>query len=130
LQEIHTEDGNTIWAEDGAHLTAAACRAAAQIILQKIESTGSESESGEPEPKRRRLDSVIPVVAAAVPKPPPAATQPRPVVTPSWLVGELPRHGGGQSARGGWTARGGRGDQRGGRGGGNRRFFGRGRGRW
>ncbi|MEI6399544.1 MAG: hypothetical protein WCO71_12310, partial [Pseudomonadota bacterium] len=128
LQEIHTEDGNIIWAGDGVHLTAAACRAAAMIILQKIENSVSEIESGEPEPKRRRLDSVIPVVAAATPRPPPIAVQPRPVAAPSWLVGELPRRGGGQSARGGWS-RGGRGDQRGGRGGGNRRFFGRGRGR-
>ena len=112
------------------HLTAAACRAAGLITLHKLENSSFEAECSEPEPKRRRLDSVIPVVAAAVPKPPPIVTQPRPVAAPSWLVGELPRRGGGQSVRGGWTARGGRGDQRGGRGGGNRRFFGRGRGRW
>ena len=133
LQEIHTRDGNTIWTGDGVHLTAAACIAAALITVHKLESSTSEVECGEPEPKRRRLDSVIPVVAASAPRPPPIATQPRPVAAPSWLVGELPRRGGGQSGRGGWPARGGRGDSRGGRGGGgNRRFFGRsrGRGRW
>jgi hypothetical protein len=124
FQDLTTADGRSIWAGDGVHLTPAAASSAAAQLMTRLESHNSDEES-EPQPKRQRLESVIPTRA------PPTATAAAktrpPVSAPAWLSGKLPavgRGGNNNSSRGQSGNRGssgtrgkfaGRGNRRGGR---------------
>jgi hypothetical protein len=132
LQELTMLDGTSVWAGDWVHLTSAAYRVAARLLIAEFE-WSELGEAGEPATKRPRLESVVP--APAPPQAKPAAKllppMPKPVTPPLWLSGQLPptqkfnrdggygkdyggvRGGGGQGGRGrrgrGRGRRGGRG---------------------
>jgi hypothetical protein len=61
-QDLTTVDGASIWAGDGVHLTSNAIRVAARKLMTDLVNGG---EDGEPENKRARLESVVPVPAPA-----------------------------------------------------------------
>jgi hypothetical protein len=111
-QDLTTVDGASIWAGDGVHLTSNAIRVAARKLMTDLVNGG---EVGEPENKRARLESVVPVPAPATAKKKNAAksqpqtSPPRPVPppTPLWLSGQLPPSQRGRgSGRGSGPARG------------------------
>jgi hypothetical protein len=56
------DDGTSIWAGDGVHLTSNASRVAARKLMADLASGGEE---GEPVNKRARLESVVPAPASA-----------------------------------------------------------------
>ncbi len=128
-QDLTTVDGASIWAGDGVHLTSNAIRVAARKLMTDLVNGG---EDGEPENKRARLESVVPVPAPAPAKkknaakgqPPTSPPRPVPPPTPLWLSGQLPPSQRGRgSGRGSGPARGSGhqgGPPRGGASGGNR----------
>ncbi len=91
FQELTTQDGTSVWAGDGVHLTSPAYRVAARLLTAELE-RAEHGETGEPVTKRTRLESVVPTPAPPparqVIKPPPP--MPKPVAPPLWLSGQLP----------------------------------------